>query len=173
MTKQRLKRLSQVLGIIALVYVGIALSVESVPLFGRYHHFVIVSDSMEPTIDVHDVVIIDESKSYQAGDIIAFETTINDQSVRVVHYVDEIVSTGNGDEIYTRSENGAQDDWVLSHDDVIGTYVNSVPRIGVFLNFLSSTIGRIVLLINIIGIVVIVKLLKAPQQKTDRTHPQR
>ena len=164
MTKQTFKRIASLLGVLMILYVGIALISESVPLFGRYQHYVVVSDSMEPTLDVHDVTIVDRRLDFKEDDIIAFKTVVNNQEVRLIHYLDAIEDHNDSVEYYTRPENGIQDDWVLSEEDILGRHVLTIPRIGQYLIFLSSTIGRVVLVANIIGIVIIVKLFKTKQE---------
>ncbi len=153
------RRILTLIGAMFILYLGGALIFESVPLFGRYQHYVVVSDSMAPTIDVHDVVIIDRRGSFSEGDIIAFETTLAEQTVPVIHYLDEIESDNGRDIYHTRPEEGPRDDWVLERDDILGAHALTIPRIGRMFAFFGSAIGRVVLVINILGVVLIARLL--------------
>jgi len=164
MTKQGLKHFATLIGILLIAYTGIALASESIPLFGRFHHFVIASDSMEPVLEVNDVVIIDENQDFETGDIIAFETTIDGQEIPVVHYLDEIEQTDEGTQFHTRSEAGGRDAWTLEESDIIGVQRARIPGIGVVFNFLASAIGRVVLVVNLIGIYAIYRIFKSTRK---------
>lgn len=164
-TKVKSKRIRKIFSIvftIFLVYVAITLIFENVAFLNRYEHFVIVSDSMEPTINVGDVVIINnatEPDTLQSGDIIAFETTINDQLVTVVHYIHDI-EISNDQRIFTTiAENADNPDvWSLNDDDITGTYVLRIPQIGRFLLFAQSPVGRMVIIIDIILIYLLYRM---------------
>ena len=99
MTKQTFKRIASLLGVLMTLYVGIVLISESVPLFGRYQHYVVVSDSMEPKLDVYDVAIVDRRLDFKEDDIIAFKTVVNNQEVRVIHYLDVIFTATFAEEV--------------------------------------------------------------------------
>ncbi len=143
------------------IYLFIALLFENVAVFNRYQHYIIVSGSMQPTIDIGDVVIINRQfdiDTLESDTIIAFNTEINSNEVVVVHYLDSIVAVNGNYEIRTRPEGtDALDDWVLSENDLIGVYQWHIPRLGRFLFFTQSTIGRIVIIIDVILIYLIIR----------------
>ncbi len=175
MTRQGMKRIASLIGALFIIYMGVALVSESVPLFGRYQHYVIVSGSMEPSIDVNDIVIIDTRADFAEGDIIAFETSVEGEEVRVVHYLDASEEVDGETVYFTRSEAGGRDDWEIAAEDIIGVHRMQIPRLGVMFNFFSSAIGRVVFIMNVIGIIAIVKILKTPSKKLSRrdAHVQR
>lgn len=154
MDKKRLIKVSlKVLAYGFFAYLFVALLFDNVSLFGRYEHYIIVTDSMEPVIDRFDIVVVNQKVDYEAikdDDIMAFNTTINDQEVIVVHYIHDIDDT-SGERIYeTVSESGEVDPWTLNDSDMVGNYLFKIPNIGRFLLFTQSTIGRIVLIVDIL-----------------------
>ncbi|MFP4286957.1 MAG: signal peptidase I [Candidatus Izemoplasmataceae bacterium] len=134
-------------------YLFIALLFDNVSLFGRYEHYIIVTDSMEPVIDRYDIVVINKKFDYDTireDEIIAFNTTINNQEVIVVHYI-ETIEDSNGERTYeTISESGETDPWTLEDEDLVGTYLFKIPNLGRFLLFTQSTLGRIVVIIDVL-----------------------
>ena len=134
-----------------------------VPFIAKYNHYVIVTGSMEPKINIGDVVIIDTGKDVNEifeQDIIAFYVDIYDDGTDevIVHYVYSV--TGEGDDKVFRTYSEMDDDpdeWILSKDDIIGIHVLTIPKIGPFILFAQSTIGRIVLAIDIVVIYLLVE----------------
>ncbi len=134
-----------------------------VPFIAKYNHYVIVTGSMQPKINIGDVVIIDTGKDVNEifeQDIIAFYVDINDDGTDevIVHYVYSV--TGEGDDKVFRTYSEMDDDpdeWILSKDDIIGIHVLTIPKIGPFILFAQSTIGRIVLAIDIVVIYLLVE----------------
>ncbi len=130
-----------------------------VPFIAKYNHYVIVSGSMEPVIMTYDVVIIDTSVNVDdlnPDDIIAFHTTVDGNEIIVVHYIYSITEENGETKILTYSEKTTLDEWVLSGDDVIGIYKYTIPNIGRMVLFLESTIGKIVLVADLLIIYIIV-----------------
>ena len=65
------------------------------PIFSNYERFVIMSDSMSPTIKVGDVVTINKKillSELKVGDIIAFYQDVNfdEEDEIIVHYIADI-----------------------------------------------------------------------------------
>lgn len=113
----------------------------------------IVSPSMQPTILVNDVVLINRwiaHEDIEVGDIIAFRTTLLDQrEVVVVHYVDEVVEENGMTYFRTIAQNQTEPDrWIIASNEVIGKYVVKISGIGRLLEFFNSTFGQIVLVLN-------------------------
>jgi len=151
------------------VYVGISLVLENVPIFARYQHYVIVTGSMSPEIEIGDVVLIDTKKApseLEAGDIIAFEVEISGRDVVVVHYVNT-VDDSDGLTFTTIANNTeTPDDWVLSDTDIIGDYTLRIPRLGRFLLFSQSPVGRAVIFVDIIILYVVYQMLFKSKNNT-------
>ncbi len=168
-------KLTSYLMMIFIIYIGVVLLFENVAFLNRFEHYVIVSDSMEPTINVGDVVFINNQvdlDDVSIGDIVAFETTINNQEVVVVHYVYDIDTT---EQTFTTIAENQEipDDWTLTSDDLIGRYMNHLSRIGSFLLFAQSSIGRIIIIVDVILIYIAYRIFfKQPTQSTPKNNVQ-
>ena len=144
-----------------------------VPFIAKYNHYVIATDSMEPVINVGDVVIINTKinlDDLEKDQIIAFYADIrgDGNKVVVVHYFDS-VSLVDGVRIFrTRPEiDDHIDPWKLIDEDIVGIHVITIPKIGAFLLFAQSTIGRIVIIADLVMIYIIISTYfpKKPKQK--------
>lgn len=162
------KHIVQAIFTLFFVYVIVVLMFENVALFNRYQHYVIGSGSMAPTIDVGDVVVIDrrvKASSLEVGDIIAFHEPEPDSRIIVhrVHAIDVV----EGERVFeTIAEISDQpDDWLIQEADIIGVYRFHVPRLGRFLMFAQSPIGRIVIVLDIILIYILYRWLIKPNPK--------
>lgn len=145
-----------------------------VPFIAKYEHYVIATNSMEPVINVDDVVFIDSStelEDLETGQIIAFYADINGDDVKeiVVHYLYSI-EVVDGENVYRTKPHVSDrlDEWSLSDDDIIGTHSFTIKNIGGFLRFATSTIGRIILIIDIIVIYLVYELLFNTEKKTKK-----
>lgn len=135
-----------------------------VPFIAKYDHYVIATNSMEPVINVGDVVIINtdvKGNELHEGQIIAFYADIRGDGIKqvVVHYLD-LVTEVDGENIY-RTKPEISDDldpWTLKDGDIVGIHVLTIPKIGPFLLFAQSTVGRIVLVADIVVIYVVVSI---------------
>lgn len=159
-TMGKVRKIIRVVFTIFIIYFGVALLFENVPFLNRYQHYIIVTGSMEPTINIGDVVVINQQASFNdlnVDDIVAFNTVVNNREIVVVHYVHSI----NEEEgtFLTRPENQVNpDNWVLVEDDLVGQYLFRIPIIGRFLVFAQSTTGRIVIILDIILIYILYRL---------------
>lgn len=103
-------------------------------IFG-YTNAVVISGSMEPSINVDDMVIIKEEDSYQVGDVITF---VQGNNTGTTHRIVE--KTDNG--FITKGDNNNTEDTALvTEDQIIGKVVCVIPHMGNVFNFLSSPIG--------------------------------
>lgn len=133
-----------------------------VPFVAKYDTYVIKTDSMVPVINVGDIVVVDSSvkaDQLKPGDIIAFYADINGDGKKevVVHYLKSI-STVDGVTVYrTDSEKTTLDEWVLKSSDILGKEAFRIPKIGPIIMFSQSTIGRIVLITDILVLFAIIE----------------
>lgn len=119
-------------------------------LFG-YSSYVVVTESMQGTIDAGDLIIVKDTDDYQIGDIITFfeEGRINTTPIthRIVGY--------SGDEFITKGDaNNSKDSFTVSQNDIIGEVVKVVPNVGIFVDWLKNGAGfvYIILFFIIIGV---------------------
>ena len=105
----------------------------------KFKSYVIVSNSMQPTIDPGDVIFIKKTNinDLEVGDVITFQKDNMIATHRIIEIQDENVIT-QGD------NNNLQDD-PLSKENIIGEYMFRVPKVGYIYSFVGSPIGMIVL----------------------------
>jgi signal peptidase len=147
-----INQISKYLLALFLIYLAVVMLFDNVYFLNRYQHYVIVTDSMEPTLNVGDVVFIDRAIDFdeiKVNDILAFETEVSNNEITVIHYVDSIDL--ESETLRTRPEGTDEiDDWTVTPEDVNGVYLAHIPRLGRFLLFAQSTIGRIVIIVDVI-----------------------
>lgn len=131
-----------------------ALVYKKYDVFG-YRFYLIMSGSMEPTIDVSDAVITKEMDTYQDNDIIAFEY----QGATTVHRIIKTY-TENGEKSYqTKGDNNnAADKGLIKKSQIKGKVMYRVPKVGDAIIFLQRNI--IIILILIFGGFIIISLIR-------------
>lgn len=125
-------------------------------VFG-YYFFRVSSNSMEPTLEIGDVVLVRSADvdDIQKGDIITYKS--KDGSMRG-HEVTHRVVDGPyyKDGLYyfqTKGDAvGAPLDKVITYDQVVGKYVRTLGLISKFFGFISTPTGVIVF----IGVIVLI-----------------
>ena len=149
-----------------------------------FKSYVVISPSMEPDINVNDLVVVVKVKeeNLEVGDVVSFYTylptsridefgdTVYLKSV-VTHYLAAINDDGI-DITYKTHRAGVPvdpyDDWNdihgdptdLNFEDIIGTVSFTVPKVGVVLKVFTNPIMVILIVVNISIIVTVVKVTK-------------
>jgi signal peptidase I len=136
-------------------------------LFLPYQSMVILTDSMTGVIDQGSFVVVRETdvENINEGDIIAFYADVYDDGEMdvVVHYLEEKDIDSNT----FRTSPAVSDDldpWILTSDDIIGTYAFKIDGVGRLLMFFGSTFGKIVLLVDIVVIYLLFDLLSSDKK---------
>ncbi len=114
----KMNKISNVIySFIVILLLGVVLLVSGI---GRYIVYTIGSASMEDTINVGDVVVIDKKdKEFKENDIIAFYH--ND--VILVHRIIKIYKDAYGEYYQTKGDNNeTADSWLVKEKDVVGQY---------------------------------------------------
>lgn len=123
-----------------LIFTGIISYVNNVTpsVFNRYF-LVVQSDSMVPTLQIGDIVVVEPSNEYTKDDVISFKMNINDIDVIVTHRIYDVIEV-NGQESYmTKGDNvyiNNPDDWLLTNEDILGVVKYKIPFIGMIYNFI-------------------------------------
>lgn len=135
---------------------------KSNPLFGAY---VIVSESMVPTIMVNDAIVVKrvDDDNLKIGDIITFNSTDRIyKGLTITHRIVGIQKTKDGSNIYrTKGDNNVLADTALVDlDSIYGKVILKIPKIGYLQQFVSSTAGFIVAIVVPIFIVIIYEVLR-------------
>lgn len=161
-----------VIGILLLyIIMQLFLPDTTVKVFG-FKPYVVITESMVPVIEVNDVVVVHrfDLEDAEVGDIITFRADIdyNGEKEVVTHYIYSITGTGNDTIIRTNRyyENmsvAVPDTWLLSEEDILGSYWFQIPKIGYVSEFVKSPFGIAAMVVNvgiIVGIVVLIKKSK-------------
>lgn len=160
-------------GILVLyIAINVFMPENTVKVFG-FKPYVVITDSMEPVINVNDLIVVNKPKvdELETEDIITFYADINYDGEKeiVTHYIYSINENVDGDLIFRthghfdEGQEVFSDYWVLGEDDVLGQHAFTVPYVGAFVQFVKSPFGIAAMVVNIgiiVGIVYIMKKTK-------------
>ena len=150
---------------------------KTVSIFG-VKTFVIVSDSMEPTINVNDAVVVRkiDPEKLIPGNIITFEAYLPDlgQRAYVTHYIGEIIPTSDGFIFKTLGEGVMDyDQWKdelgtaeeITEDSLIGIVAFRIPKAGHVFKIIQDPILLSLIVVNVGIIIYIVHYIKKTKTK--------
>lgn len=138
-------------------------------LFG-YKVFVIASGSMEPTLNIGDIVIIHEVEvnDIVEGDIITFQ---EGDSQTVTHRVVNIIDEDSKIKYETKGDNNnTVDEGFVYYDDVEGKYLFKINRIG---TTVLKAQNIVVMIVIIIILYFIYKIMQRKDEKNFIRHEKR
>lgn len=153
------------------IYVGVALLFEPVALFHRYRHYVVVTDSMEPTIMRGDLVFVRNAtlEQLEVGDIVAFRVDLDLDGTDdvVIHYV---AMVDREESMFRTRPEGTEtlDPWEIPEENIVGVYSSRIPRIGRFMLFAQSAIGRTIIIIDVIVLYALYRLIWVSSREKKR-----
>lgn len=169
--KENAKTVKKIIEILAIVLIYniilIAISSEKnvnlINIFG-YKSYVIKTNSMEPTINVNDVVLTKHVKQEKinVGDVITF---LKDGEV-ITHRITKI---DNGDNIqYTTKgdNNNIEDTFKITYEDIEGKHILTIPYLGKIIGILENKI--IFLIILLIILIFLFMQLQSQEKKDNR-----
>lgn len=116
-----------------------------------YTPLVVETDSMKPTFESGDLIFIKkcDTSKLNEGDIITFHTIIDNQYALNTHRIQKI-DEANCVRSYTTigdNNNGIADQHVISDGDIVGKYIGHVSGLGKVMNFLSSSMGFLIVIV--------------------------
>ena len=116
-----------------------------------YTPLVVETNSMKPTFESGDLIFIKkcDTSKLKEGDIITFHTIIDNQYALNTHRIQKI-DEANGVRSYTTigdNNNGVADQHVISDGDIVGKYIGHVSGLGKVMNFLSSSMGFLIVIV--------------------------
>jgi signal peptidase I len=115
-----------------------------------YTPMTVQSDSMAPEFYQGDMIIIKacDPAELEVGDIVCFHTIIENQYALNTHRIAEIDET-NGYRTYTTKgdNNAVTDQHIIADGDIVGKYVGKISKLGSFMDFLSSSIGFLLVIV--------------------------
>lgn len=120
---------------------------KDVGTINGYAFLEVISGSMEPTIKVGDLVIINTNdKDIKENDVITY---VSPNGSLVTHRVNENSSNG----FITKGDaNNTVDEEVVIKDNIVGKYAFKIPYFGIVINALQKPLTLILILI--IGIII-------------------
>lgn len=116
-------------------------------VFG-YSTAVVVSGSMQPEINVDDLVVIKKQKEYSKGDIIAFRGGKSFVTHRIIEETPQgFVTQGDA--------NNTADEALVRKQDISGEVIYTVKGVGRLVSFLKSPLGMMILFVFAFIIIII------------------
>lgn len=131
--------------VLSLTYiVSMKLNPTDAPKFFGYKPYVILTNSMVPTLPVGSLVIdhaIDEDDPIPENTPITFKAELQGKEVFVTHYFRYIDTSDGYDRYMTQGEGyqeGQYDEFEIHREDIVGTYAFHIPYLGRIAMFLQS-----------------------------------
>ena len=150
--------------LIILFIINLILSFEENTHILGIYMFNIVSESMEPTLEINDVVVVKmcEATQLQKGDIITFQ-----QDGRIIsHRILDITKDKKIIKFRTKGDNNEiPDSDLIPESQVYGKVLFSIKKIGKIISYIQNIRG----LINIVFFVIIVYILVSLRDKQKNT----
>lgn len=150
--------------LIILFIINLILSFEENTHILGIYMFNIVSESMEPTLEINDVVVVKtcEATQLQKGDIITFQ-----QDGRIIsHRILDITKDKKIIKFRTKGDNNEiPDSDLIPEGQVYGKVLFSIKKIGKLISYIQNIRG----LINIVFFVIIVYILVSLRDKQKNT----
>lgn len=141
------------------------------PLFQAY---VIISQSMEPTIHVQDAIVTKRVDDYKIGDVCTYLS--KNPSYPGIMITHRIIGTDVNEKnekvyIFKGDSNYSRDPLTVSSDQIYGKVVMKIPKIGYIQYFLSRAYGWIIaIVVPCVGIITfdVLRLFKITKKKKRR-----
>ena len=116
---------------------------------------VVLTGSMEPTIGVNDLIVVEKTNSYEIDDIVVFQSG----NMLVVHRIISI----DGEMVITAGDNNDGEDTPINIKAINGEVVDIIPNLGLVLKIVKSPIGLIV----IVSLAVLLLILSYKKEKKE------
>lgn len=133
--------------IIGLVSLAVFVAFIAFPQFGN-QALIVRSGSMTPTIGVGDIVAVRSTGDYQKGDVIAFRSEKNSNTI-ITHRITGVETGPDGTFYKTKGDaNEEEDNWSVARENVLGESFITVPGAGKIMAFAKSDVGFPALIIG-------------------------
>lgn len=133
------------------------------PTFLGFSSAVVVSGSMEPKININDVVLAHKRSDYKVNDVIIFHDVKTDDYIthRIMEVTDEGYRT-KGD------NNNSYDEDLVKKENVVGAVYCVLPQFGKFSSFIATPWGALCLIILVLAIIFVPDLILSLFEKKDK-----
>ena len=108
------------------------------------------SDSMSPTFNKGDLIVIQkcDTSKLEVGDIVTFHTIIDNEYALNTHRIAAIDEVNGMRSFTTKGDNNdVADTHIISDGDIVGKYLFALPQMGKVMDFLSSSVGFLVVIV--------------------------
>ena len=142
---------------------------EKTPDIFGYKFFNVISGSMNPELEIGDVVFSKEigEKYIKKGDIITFKQ----KNAIITHRVEDIII--ENEKIYYQTKgdnNNSKDESLVQYKDIEGIYIFKIHKIGIFIDKIQNTT---MMFIVIIVLYIIYKIMKDKDDRKIARHEKR
>ena len=122
--------------IVSFAYLFIIISPK---IFKNFYPFglrvaIVLTGSMEPTLEIDDFVIIKKPNEIKENDIISYNDNRNKREI--LHRVIKI----NNDEIITKGDNNNTEDAAINVKQVTGVYIGKIKYLGKIISYITKPI---------------------------------
>ena len=149
-----MKKLWNIITTLLVVCVILLAAIIAVPRVIGWRSFAVLSGSMEPTYHVGSLIYVKEvdPAELQVGDPITY--VLNDDLTVVTHRIVEI--SEDGEYFKTKGDaNDAEDPNPVYYKNIVGKPMFTIPYMGYFSSFISTTQGKIISVTVFIALVVL------------------
>jgi signal peptidase len=139
---------------------------DEVPKLNGYSPLIVLTGSMEPTIDSGDLIIVQQvdSSTVGVGDIIAFFDPESTNNSVVTHRVTEVLSEGDSLSFKTKGDvNNTEDSLAVPSENLVGIYRTKFSGVGNVAMFMQTTTGLVVCVIVPLILLVAVDVIRHRQ----------
>ena len=115
-----------------------------------YTPMIVQSESMAPTFYAGDLIFIKkcDTSALKEGDIITFHTIIENEYALNTHRIESITEENGIRSYVTKGDNNEISDMhVISDGDIVGKYLGKLSRFGKVMEFLSSSVGFLIVIV--------------------------
>lgn len=134
---------------------------EECPTIFNIGYAVITTESMKPTIDGFDMIIIKKEKEYEINDIVTFK----EGNSLVTHRIVNIEEKNNQILITTRGDANNTDDTAFPKENIVGKVIAIIPNVGYVQQFLQQPTGIILIMGIIVGVFIIPEFFKKKKKE--------
>lgn len=117
---------------------------------GGYTPMTVLTDSMSPTFNHGDLIIIKkcDPSTLKVGDIVTFHTIIENEYALNTHRIIEINGDAGMRTYVTKGDNNSiADQRSIAGGDIVGKYAGRLPYVGHVMQFLSSSVGFLIVIV--------------------------
>lgn len=128
--------------------------IEKAPSVFGYKPLTILSNSMQPTFDAGDVILINTEKSPTVKDVITYK---HPDGIIVTHRATNIVEKEGSTYFEAKGDNNnVGDEILIPQEDILGVQNVVIPKAGYVAEFVSGPIGFFLLIaLPILGFIII------------------